>query len=290
VVTKKIGRSRPGIEARGREEAIADHLFPDQQPGSEEPPLADDEQQRHEFTMIEILMACKRLPAGKATGPDGIPNEVLLHVSLLRPQVLLNTLNACLARREFPARWKTARLVLLHKGPGKPIDEPSSFRPLCMLDSAGKLLERLVLGRLNQHLDETGQRSENQYGFRNGRSTVDAIERVLQSAQGAATGADQHRDISVAVSLDVKNAFNTTPWRKTDVALRESHIPPISEQLHTIVFGRQKTPGRPVAAQQERHVWRPPGLGSRTSPVKRILRQTAGHGDAVGRPTSGICR
>lgn len=95
-----------------------------------------------------------------------------------------------------------------------------------MLDSAGKLLECLVLGKLNQYLDNTGQRSENQYGFRNGRSTVDAIERVLQATQGAATGAVQHRDLCVAVSLDVKNAFNTAPWRRIDAALRASQIPP----------------------------------------------------------------
>lgn len=101
VVTKKIGRNRPGIEARGREAAIADHLFPDPPPTVwvHEPPLADDEQQGQEFTMVEILTACKRLPAGKATGPDGIPNEVLLHVARLRPQVLLKIFNACLARR-----------------------------------------------------------------------------------------------------------------------------------------------------------------------------------------------
>lgn len=99
MVTKKIGRSRPGIEACGREESIADHLFPDPPPTtwSLEPSLADDKQ-RHEFTVVEILMACKRLPAGNATGPDGIPNEVLLNVSRLRPQVSLKTFNACLAR------------------------------------------------------------------------------------------------------------------------------------------------------------------------------------------------
>jgi len=94
-----------------------------------------------------------------------------------------------------------------------------------MLDSAGKLLERLILGRLNEHLDRTGQRSENQYGFRNGRSTLDAIERVLQAARGAALAAVQYRDICVAVSLDVRNAFNSAPWRSIDAALRSSIAP-----------------------------------------------------------------
>lgn len=230
VVTKRISRRRPGIEAKGREPEIADHLFPNHPPTdwSQEPRLSDesDHQAADQFTLEELREACLRLPAGKATGPDGIPNEVLLRVSRIVPQVLLNTFNRCLAKTEFPAQWKTARLVLLHKGPGKPIEEPSSYRPLCMLNSTAKLLERLLLTRLNRHLDDTGQRTDNQYGFRHGRSTEDAIERVIRAANGAATGAVQHRDICVVVSLDVRNAFNTAPWRRIDAALRERLVPP----------------------------------------------------------------
>ncbi|KAL4132857.1 hypothetical protein QTP88_009939 [Uroleucon formosanum] len=59
----------PFIEARGREAAIADHLFPDPPPTVwvHEPPLADEELQGHEFTMVEILTACKSLPADQNT-------------------------------------------------------------------------------------------------------------------------------------------------------------------------------------------------------------------------------
>lgn len=47
-----------------------------------------------------------------------------------------------------------ARLVLAKKGKDKPANDPSNYRPLCMLDTCGKVLERLVLGRLDKHLDE----------------------------------------------------------------------------------------------------------------------------------------
>jgi len=94
-----------------------------------------------------------------------------------------------------------------------------------MLDSAGKLLERLILTRLDEHLDTTGQRSANQYGFRRGRSMEDAIARLLETAQGAALVAVQHRDMCVVVSLDVSNAFNSSPWRKIDAALWKKNVP-----------------------------------------------------------------
>lgn len=231
VVTKRIGRRRPGAEARGREMEIVDRLFPNLPPTdwtlSPLPNDNDDNDYRlpPEFTPVELAEACRRLPSGKATGPDGIPNELLKKVFNFRPRALLDAFNACLTNNTFPVRWKQARLVLLHKGPGKPLADPSSYRPLCMLDSSGKLLERLLLSRLDDHLDRTGRRSPNQYGFRRGRSTEDAIGRLLEAAQGAAIGAVQHRDICVAISLDVRNAFNTAPWSLIDSALRDKRVP-----------------------------------------------------------------
>lgn len=39
-------------------------------------------------------------------------------------------------------------------------------------------------------------------------------------------GSVRHRDLCVVVSLDVRNAFNTTQWRRIDAALRERLVPP----------------------------------------------------------------
>jgi len=244
IVTKRIGRSRPGLEARGMECAIADHLFPTLPivEWARETPIPTDGEERRgqEFSLEEIRDASCRLPSGKATGPDCIPNEVLRRVAKSKPQILKDTFNTCLREGKFPHRWKTARLVLLHKGAGKPIDDPSSYRPLCMINTTGKMLERLLLQRLNEHLDRTGQRSENQFGFRRGRSTEDAIERLTEIAHGAARGAVQHRDLCVVVSLDVRNAFNTVPWTRIDDALRKRGTPSyLLTMLRSYLDGRR---------------------------------------------------
>jgi hypothetical protein len=70
--------------------------------------------------------------------------------------------------------------VLLHKGPNEFIADLSSFRPLCMLDTAGKLLEGLILRRFKTHMDNIGDFNSNQYGFRNKFSTEDAINKILE--------------------------------------------------------------------------------------------------------------
>jgi len=136
VVTKRIGGCRPGIEARGRENEIADRFFPELPAvdWSEEPiPTAClDANVPSEFVIEELREAVTRLRSGKATGPDGVPNDVLQRVTLSRPQLLLDVFNICLRTGDFPIRWKTAKLVLLHKGVNKPVADPSSYRPLCM--------------------------------------------------------------------------------------------------------------------------------------------------------------
>ena len=51
--------------------------------------------------------------------------------------------NSCLRKEVFYSRWKEARLVLIGKDKG-PADAPSSYRPLCMLHTTEKRLEKLV--------------------------------------------------------------------------------------------------------------------------------------------------
>ncbi|XP_017771856.1 PREDICTED: uncharacterized protein LOC108559190 [Nicrophorus vespilloides] len=73
-----------------------------------------------------------------------------------KPEQMLNQLS-----------WKTAKLVLVKK-PGKPIEAPSSYRPLCMIDTMGKDYEQLILSRLKDEIARCRGLSDRQYGFREG--------------------------------------------------------------------------------------------------------------------------
>ncbi|CAI6353663.1 unnamed protein product [Macrosiphum euphorbiae] len=177
------------------------------------------------FTTDEVARTVGKLPSGKAPGPDLIPNEIIRTTFEKFPEVFVGCYNACLSEGSFPTPWKCAKLVLLHKGKGKPRNEPSSYRPISLLDGSGKVLERLLLERLIPHIDSVGALSNLQFGFRRSRSTVDAIHQVLNVAKAAGSGPVQNRDLCVLVTIDVKNAFNTAPWRLIDVALRRCGTP-----------------------------------------------------------------
>jgi len=114
VVTKRIVRRRPGIEIRGMESEIADHLFPNPPAtGWALKPYLPATAKDETVALAELAQACKILLPGKATGPDGIPNEVLANVFLRKPNTQLSVYNNCLANTTFPFRWKESRLVLL---------------------------------------------------------------------------------------------------------------------------------------------------------------------------------
>ncbi|CAB0039247.1 unnamed protein product [Trichogramma brassicae] len=159
-------------------------------------------------TLEELRGACTRIRDGAAPGPDGVPNRALKLAVVLRPDAFLRVYSACLSGGVFPSPWKRQRLVLLSK-PGRPPDAPSSYRPLCMLDTAGKILERIICRRLEGYTEAPDGLSDHQHGFRRGRSTVNAIESVTTAAREAVGGARGSRKYCAVVTLDVRNAFNS---------------------------------------------------------------------------------
>ncbi|GBO01272.1 hypothetical protein AVEN_22288-1 [Araneus ventricosus] len=87
--------------------------------------------------------------------------------------------NKCLHLGTFPDPLKLGNIILFKKE-GKPEDEASSYRPISPLPTIGKVLEKLLTQRLNYHLERLNKISDNQYGFREGRSTELAIHHLIQ--------------------------------------------------------------------------------------------------------------
>ena len=99
-------------------------------------------------------------------------------------------------------------MVLLRKG-NKPLGDASSYRAICLLDTMGKNVEELILQRLQALLVGENGLSDNQFGFRKGRSTVDAIQAVANIATNARKGTGKRKGIYALISIDIRNAFNT---------------------------------------------------------------------------------
>lgn len=208
IVMKKLGQPLPVLTCEMMKQVVR-ALFPKHPAINYEEIAATN---IPPFTELELEKAWKRIKTKKSSGPDGIPPEAVILAAKSQPRKVLQAMNYALLNEQFPAAWKRANLVLLKK-PGKPDNSPSSYRPLCLLDTLGKLLEHLLLGRLKSEIERTGGLSENQFGFREGHSTVGAIQKVIGLVDRAAAGTRRTRKIPVVITLDIRNAFNSASWQ-----------------------------------------------------------------------------
>ena len=88
----------------------------------------------------EVHAAIRGLKFSKAPGPNDIPNRALKHLPKRAVSFLSHVFKAVLRTHHFPQAWKHARVISLLK-PGKDPEMPSSYRPISLLDTIGKLLK-----------------------------------------------------------------------------------------------------------------------------------------------------
>ena len=148
-----------------------------------------------------------RIRKKKAPGPDKISPEVAKIVAECHGEIVLAAFNGYITKAKFPKAWKRAVLVLIEK----PVKEGVSagYRPICLLDTVGKILETVIERRLRDELEEKGTLSDRQYGFREGRSAIDAMQLINRKVKEATNKAAQHKR---RVTVDIRNAFNTARW------------------------------------------------------------------------------
>ena len=68
---------------------------------------------------------------------------------------------------KFPERWMYSELVFIPKPREKDATSASAYRHICLTREVGKILEKIIVERISQHLEHIGPNiSEKQFGFR----------------------------------------------------------------------------------------------------------------------------
>lgn len=134
----------------------------------------------HMFTQREIEDHLKRMDPNKTPGEDGITSTILRKVFEIFPKYMTAMYNSCLKTSTFPKQWKRARIIPIIK-PGKEGNtEVTKYRPISLLNTGGKVLEKLLIDRIMHHVNSHQYMNENQYGFTPQRSTIDAAVNVKE--------------------------------------------------------------------------------------------------------------
>jgi hypothetical protein len=170
--------------------------------------------------------------------------------------------NQCLKLGQFPKRWKVAKVILVLK-PNKEIcQDPRKYRPISLLNMGGKILDKLLINRINYHLYKNDLLSERQYGFTPQRNTIDPA----MEAKAFARPIIENRGLVIMTSLDVQKAFESASWPVILQALRDFNCPRNLYNLSKAFFSNRKAVINTKNFTIERHITKGSPQGSCSGP------------------------
>ena len=101
------------------------------------------------FMKQEIQAVLEKFEPHKAPSKDALNSKVLLHTFRSFPTFFKEIYNECLRKGLFPKQWKRSIILPMVK-PGKEgINEVCKYRPTSLLNIGGKVLEKLLIDRIN---------------------------------------------------------------------------------------------------------------------------------------------
>ena len=154
-------------------------------------------------TEEEVLKAVELLSRGKAPGIDAIPAEIYQSGGPALIQKLTELFQNMWSEGTIPQEIKDASIVHLYKKKGNR-QSCDNHRGISLLAISGKILARVLLNRLINHLED-GLLPESQCGFRSGRGTVDMIFAARQLQEKCL---EQNQDLYTTF-VDLTKAFDT---------------------------------------------------------------------------------
>lgn len=151
----------------------------------------------------EITRIISGLKDDSAVGWDNISNKVLKRFKHILVPPLTYIFRLCLSNGVFPEFLKKAVVIPIFKSGNK--DLISNYRPISILPSISKVLEKIINTRLVNYLEKHGLLSPMQFGFRSKLSTANAVHTLTDYVTEELGKGNQ----SLAIFIDLAKAFDT---------------------------------------------------------------------------------
>ena len=166
------------------------------------------------FTPQVVYSALKKLKPSTSVGPDGIPNIFLKNCSIALAVPLCHIYDTSFKNQQLPDVWKLANVVPVHKKGSKA--EPNNYRPISLTSTCCRVMERIINKELLTYLEQNNLISEQQHGFRSGRS---ACTNLLEAASDWVSNV-QTKVGSDIVYFDLSKAFDSVSHHKLNLKIQ----------------------------------------------------------------------
>ena len=141
-----------------------------------------------------------------SAGLDGVNLKTIRSILVYILPVLVHLINLSMEKGVFPKLLKTAKILPLYKG-GTQMDI-SNWRPISILPVFSKVYEKVIHGRLYDHLTSLHALYDGQFGFRKGHSTSHAVQHLLENINLAL----EKGEYCISIFIDFKKAFDTVDF------------------------------------------------------------------------------
>ena len=103
----------------------------------------------------------------------------------------------------IPRQFKQSKIIPLFKSGDR--SSMDNYRPIALLSTFSKILEKIVCNRLSDYLEKNELLSKSQYGFRKEHSTVHPMVHFMNKI----TNALENKLHTIAIFCDLRKAFDS---------------------------------------------------------------------------------
>lgn len=167
--------------------------------------LPQDSQHAHPCREGELDKAIGSIKQGKAAGTDGIYPEFIKHFGTKTKQWIAKLFTTIIESGHLPRAFKKSKVIAILK-PGKPDHLPENYRPITLLSSLYKLLERVIYNRIQISVNNVVP--IDQAGFRQQRSCADQVLALTTFIEAGF----QNKEKTSAAFIDLTAAYDTV-WK-----------------------------------------------------------------------------
>ena len=151
----------------------------------------------------EIIKHTKELNIMKSSAVENVSTKVIKDSFLAIPGIIKHMYNQSITEGLFPDSWKRAIIIPLKKEGNS--EDVNNLRPISLLPTPGKLLEKLIHTRTMKYLENQHILVDEQGGFQPNHSTILTTSYLTDYIFSAMN----NNQITHTVFIDFKKAFDT---------------------------------------------------------------------------------
>lgn len=150
----------------------------------------------------EILCTFNEIKNKSSSGWDNLSIKIFSKLSNSALEVLVDAINFSFLNGEFPKCLKASIVIPIYKGGD--YDTPSNFRPISLLPTLSKIIEKIIKNRMISFIQKHKILNLKQFGFQKNKNTSDAIFSFLEYLYTSLN----EGDFAAAIFCDLSKAFD----------------------------------------------------------------------------------